>query len=51
MGHIQEEKHLKVVGGGLSPVAPSTRPHRPTYVPMIRFLKHWCRKVTKVGYR
>jgi len=27
------------------------RTHRSTYVPMIRFRKHWCRKVIKVGYQ
>jgi len=27
------------------------RTHRSTYVPMIRFWKHWCRRVTKVRYQ
>jgi len=29
----------------------SLRTHRSTYVPMIRFRKHWCRRVTKVRYQ
>jgi len=32
-------------------VGPSTDLPRPTSAPMFQFRKHWCQKVTKVGYR